>query len=115
VRSGPVIASLAVGDTKNLMLTSIARSVGILVAALAILAGGGLVAVAAGMCLGEFAACGVALIRLRRVTRVASSSSLRQFGIVLAAALASLVLDAYLPTDAFSTRAALALAIVMAS
>ena len=115
VRSGPVVASLAVGDTKNLMLTSIARSVGILAAALALFAGGGLVGVAAGMCLGEFAACAVAMIRLRRVTKVTSGSSLRQFGIVLAAALASLALDASLPGDALSTRALLALAVVFAS
>lgn len=67
LQGAPTTASLAAGDSRNLMLSNMARTTGILAAVLVLKLGGGLVAVAAAMCLGEFLGWVAALLRLKRV------------------------------------------------
>lgn len=113
--SGPVIASLAAGDTKNLMLSNLVRSGGIFAAAIALALNGGMAAVAATMCLGEIAAFCAGTILLGNVVTVSRTIRLRGLIVVLVAFPIALAFETTLPQDALVLRAVLIFAISSAA
>lgn len=104
LRGGPVIISLAVGDTKNLMLSNIVRGIGIVLAALALSFGGSLTIVAAAMCAGEFAAYLTAAVRSRKLFESSSVPGLGPLALLTVPFSIALVFEATMPGQTIATR-----------
>jgi O-antigen/teichoic acid export membrane protein len=93
VRAAPTVAAMALGDTRNAMISNIARTVALAGVLLAAATGGGLVWIAVSGFVGELLALGVCVGRLQREHGVSARPFLRPvaisaIGMVLAAIMA---------------------------
>lgn len=92
LRLSPTLASLSVGDTKNLMFVNITRMSGLIIAFFALKMGGGLVHVAIAMAIGEIISTVVGYIRLNYIVKVPIEVGYGMAGFVLSLFLVSLII-----------------------
>jgi O-antigen/teichoic acid export membrane protein len=102
MRARMVNAFLAVGSTKDLMLSETARILGIIFAFVALMMGGDLVAVGMAMLGGELIAYWVCVVRLRALGHGAIETRVETYGGALAAMALAVAVITFVPGTALT-------------